>query len=73
MSGFASDPSSHFFVPRVKGEGERAAVVAATGPASSVVVYRPGLLRCPRREESRPMESVARWISDIVDVKATFK
>ncbi len=52
-----------FFVPRVKGLAEEA--VKAVG-FESFVIYRPGLLRCDRHE-SRPLEAIARTVSDVFD------
>jgi hypothetical protein len=54
-----SHPQSIFFVPRVKGEAEKAIESVAF---ARLVIYRPGLLKCERKE-SRPMEAVARAIS----------
>ncbi|XP_059087310.1 oxidoreductase HTATIP2-like isoform X2 [Tigriopus californicus] len=63
VTGFMSNSSSRFFIPRVKGESED--LVAAL-QFQRLVIYRPGLLRCSR-SEYRPWEHLAQWISSLVD------
>lgn len=63
LSGFASNSKSWFFIPKIKGQCEEG--LKAIG-FPKLIIYRPGLLRCIRNE-SRPLESVARCISNILD------
>ena len=63
MSGYASNPNSWFFIPRVKGECEEA-LKNLNFP--KLTIYRPGLLRCSRNE-SRPLEFAARCLSNTFD------
>lgn len=65
VSGFASDSKSCFFIPKIKGQCEEA--VGKIG-FQKLVIYRPGLLRCIRNER-RPLETLARYISNILDSK----
>ena len=63
VSGFASNPNSWFFIPKVKGQCEELIMGLEF---HQLFVYRPGLLRCARNE-SRPVEYFARAISNFID------
>ena len=63
MTGFASNSSSWFYIPKIKGECEEALKKLNF---NHLFIYRPGLLRCSRTE-SRPLEYFARIISNYFD------
>ena len=66
VSGFASSPDSWFFIPRIKGECEQ---LVQSLNFDRLYIYRPGLLRCQRSGQRRPLEFVARCISQAIDLK----
>ena len=63
MSGFASNSKSWFYIPKIKGQCENALIKMGF---QTLFIYRPGLLRCIRTE-NRPMEYIARCISNVID------
>merc|ERR1711971_960976 len=65
VSGFASNSNSWFYIPKIKGQCEDALMQMGL---KSLFIYRPGLLRCSRKE-NRPLEWMARCISNWIDFK----
>ena len=71
VTGFATNPNSIFYIPKIKGQSEEMVkdIYWPQRPqeaATSLTIYRPGLLRC-ERAESRLLESIARFISNYLD------
>ena len=65
VTGYASNPNSRFFIPRIKGECE---TKLEQLHFEKLFIYRPGLLLC-HRLESRPLEYLARLFSNVFDLK----
>ena len=65
VTGYASNPDSSFFIPRIKGQCESQLEKLQF---EKLFIYRPGLLRC-HRSESRPLEYIARVFSNVFDLK----
>jgi hypothetical protein len=65
VSGFASNPDSWFFIPKIKGQCEE---LVKTLNFDNLIIYRPGLLRC-QRNEHRFLESMAVSFSNWLDFK----
>ena len=65
VTGYASNPDSSFFIPRIKGQCESQLEKLQF---EKLFIYRPGLLRC-QRSEFRPLEYIARLFSNVFDFK----
>ena len=63
-----SHPESRFFISRIKGECEEA---LKTLGFHQLTIYRPGLLRCQRRE-NRFWENLARNFADFFDQNTNY-